>query len=137
MACLLIHMINAAHVDHSSLSQTTCQILGLIWVKLATESKWTTVLQTSSCISPYLLKQPQTVCVVIVGEIDDTRLAAVHAKGVPEPPQSQVPLYSAPRYSWVFSIPTHLIVPWCLHIEVSVVESCLMEEMADQSCSPL
>lgn len=109
----------------------------LIWVKLATESKWTTVLQTSSCISPYLLKQLQTVCVVIISEIDNARLAAVHAKGVPEPPQTQVPLYSTPRYSRVSSVPAHLIVPWCLHIEVSVVESCLMEEMADQSCSHL
>lgn len=88
-------------------------------------------------LSPHLLKQLQTVCVVIICKIDNPRLAVIYVEGLPEPPQGQVPLYGTTWYSWVPCVPTYLVVPRCLHVEVGVVESCLQEQTADQSGPPL
>lgn len=87
--------------------------------------------------SLYLLKELQTVRVVIICKIDNPGLAAVYAVGLPEPPQGQIPLYRTSRYSGVPRVPMYLIVPRCLHIQVGVIKACLLEEMANQSCLPL
>lgn len=90
------------------------------------------------CIpSPYLLKQLETICVVIICKVNNTSLAAVYAEGLPEPPQGQVPLYGTPRYSGIPSVPAYLVVSRCLDMEVGVVKSCLMEETAYKNGPPL
>lgn len=82
----------------------------------------------------YLLKQLQTVCVVIICKVDNRRLAAVRTVGLSEPPEGQVPLYGSSRYSGIPRVPTHLIITRCLHVQMGIVQSCLLEKMADQSC---
>lgn len=79
----------------------------------------------------YLLKQLQAVGVVIICEVHHPGLDAVFTEGLPEPAHGQVPLYGPPRYSGVLSVPSYLIVSRCLHVEVCVVESSLLEEIAD------
>ncbi|KAG7240916.1 hypothetical protein INR49_026214 [Caranx melampygus] len=96
--------------------------------------------QTLYLPGPFLnsgINQLQTVCVVIICKVDNPRLAVIDAEGLPEPPKGQVPLYGTTWYPGVSSVPMCLVVPWCLHVEVGVVESCLQEETADKGGSPL
>ncbi len=89
------------------------------------------------CTSSDLLKQLQAVCVVVIGEVDDSSLAAVGVEGLPQPPQGQIPLHGPPGDPGVPSVTPQLIVPGRLYVEVGVVKPCFSEEPRDKWRSPL
>lgn len=84
-----------------------------------------------------LLKELQAVCVVIVCKVDNSSLAAVSIKRLPQPSQGKIPLHGPPGDSRVSRVAPQLIVPRRLHIEVGVVKPCFSEEQRDKRRSPL
>ncbi len=70
----------------------------------------------------HLLKQLQAVCIIVICKVDDSCLAAVGVEGLPQPSQSQVPLHGATWNPGISRVPSQLVVPWGLHIEVCVVQ---------------
>lgn len=87
--------------------------------------------------SAHLLKQLQAVRVVIISKVDDSSLAAVDVECLSQPSQCKVPLHGAPGDLRVSRVPPKLIVPWCLYIEVGVVQPSFAQKPRDERCPPL
>lgn len=85
----------------------------------------------------YLLEELQAVGVIIVGEVNDARLAVISVKGLSQPSQGQVPLHGPARDAGIPHVSPQLVVARCLHVEVGVVQPRVPQQPGDERRAPL
>lgn len=77
----------------------------------------------ASCPVPHLLKELQTVGVVVVRKVHHAWLAGVARESLAQPAQGQVALHGAPRDARVTGVAAQLVVAGRLHVQMCVVEA--------------